>query len=240
MIFNKIIKNPKEVLNLSHDSFNQKSNILLTYINQHCFNIYSSDKIYRNLVDSQFYFFLDGIGIYLALKVLGYPNVQKFNASDINEIIFSNLIERKTKVFIIGGRFSDELKTNFVREKKINLCGYHNGYFDETKTNEIIDNINNSNAQVVIIGLGVPKQEIFASKISNSVKVNLILCVGNFFEFYFGTKKRIPARFRNSGLEWIYRLLSEPGRLWKRYIIGIPLFILRIIKFYLQRKKGAE
>ncbi len=119
------------------------------------------------------------------------------------------------------------------------ICGYQDGYFEQSETYELIDKINASGAQVIMIGMGVPKQEILASKLSNSVKLNLILCVGNFFEFYFGTKKRITENFRNIGLEWIYRLLSEPGRLWKRYIIGIPLFILRIIKLYLRRGKNA-
>ena len=239
MIFNKILKNQESVINLVNKSLHQKSNICLTYFNQHCFNIYFSDKSYRNLIDSRFLCYLDGIGIYLALKLFGYKNVRKFNASDLNEIILSELINKRIKIFIIGGRFSENLIDEISKENGLLICGYQIGYFNETKTGELIDNINASNAQVIIMGMGVPKREIIASKISNSVNVNLILCVGNFLEFYFGIKKRIPETFRNSGLEWTYRLLSEPGRLWKRYIIGIPLFILRIIKLYLLRGKDA-
>ena len=239
MIFNKILKNQESVINLVNKSLHQKSNICLTYFNQHCFNIYFSDKSYRNLIDSHFLCYLDGIGMYLALKLFGCKNVRKFNASDLNDIIFSDLIMRKIKVFIIGGTFSEELINKITRENGLIICGYQSGYFNETETYELIDKINKSKAQVIMIGMGVPKQEILAFKISNSVNVNLILCVGNFLEFYFGIKKRIPETFRNSGLEWTYRLLSEPGRLWKRYIIGIPLFILRIIKLYLLRGKDA-
>ena len=235
MIFDKIIKDEDEVKSIVKESLNKNSNLLLTYFNQHCFNIYFSDKSYRNLIDSHFLCYLDGIGIYLALKLFGYKNVRKFNASDLNDIIFSDLIMRKIKVFIIGGTFSEELINKITRENGLIICGYQSGYFNETETYELIDKINKSKAQVIMIGMGVPKQEILVFKISNSVNVNLILCVGNFLEFYFGTKKRIPDRFSNSGLEWIYRLLSEPGRLWKRYIIGIPLFVLRIAKLYLQR-----
>ena len=239
MIFNKILKNQESVIDLVNKSLHQKSNICLTYFNQHCFNIYFSDKSYRNLFDSHFLCYLDGIGIYLALKLFGYKNIRKFNASDLNDIILSELINRRIKIFIIGGRFSDNLIDEITKENKLMLCGYQPGYFNETETCELIDKINASEAQVIMIGMGVPKQEIFASKISNSVNVNLVLCVGNFLEFYFGTKKRIPENFRNIGFEWTYRLLSEPVRLWKRYIIGIPLFILRIIKLYLRRGKDA-
>ncbi|MCZ6701698.1 MAG: hypothetical protein O6940_01515, partial [Ignavibacteria bacterium] len=79
MIFNKILKNQESVINLVNKSLHQKSNTCLTYLNQHCFNIYFSDKSYRDLVDSQFFCYLDGIGIYLALKLFGYRNVRKFN-----------------------------------------------------------------------------------------------------------------------------------------------------------------
>ncbi len=239
MIFNKILKNQESVINLVNKSLHQKSNICLTYFNQHCFNIYFSDKSYRNLIDSHFLCYLDGIGTYLALKLFGYKNVRKFNASDLNEIILSELINKRIKIFIIGGRFSENLIDEISKENGLLICGYQNGYFNETKTSELTDNINASGAQVIMIGMGVPQQEILASKISDCVDVNLVLCVGNFLEFYFGTKKRIPEKFRNIGLEWIYRLLREPGRLWKRYIIGIPIFILRIIKLYLLRGKDA-
>lgn len=239
MIFDNILKDEKSVLQLVTNSFHQKSNILLTYFNQHCFNVYFSDKSYRNLLDSQFYCYLDGIGMYLALKLFGYKNVQKFNASDLNELILADLINKEFKIFMLGGSFSEKFIIDNTTEKNINLCGYYNGYFKEDESDEIINKINSSNAQVVMIGMGVPKQEIFASKISANVNANLILCVGNFFEFYFGAKKRIPDNFRNTGLEWIYRLLNEPGRLGKRYIIGIPYFILRIIKLCLIRQKEA-
>ena len=81
--------------------------------------------------------------------------------------------------------------------------------------------------------MGAPKQELFTYKLSKSTNTNVYLCVGNFFEFYLGTVKRIPKKFRNNGLEWFYRLFHEPKRLWKRYFIGIPLFIFRVIKFKL-------
>ncbi|MCH7517195.1 MAG: WecB/TagA/CpsF family glycosyltransferase [Bacteroidetes bacterium] len=93
-----------------------------------------------------------------------------------------------------------------------------------------MNDINSSSCKVIIIGMGVPRQELLAFNISKRAKVILIICVGNFLEFYFGTKKRIPKIFRNTGVEWLYRLISEPRRLWKRYLVGIPIFLFRILK----------
>jgi len=82
--------------------------------------------------------------------------------------------------------------------------------------------------------MGVPKQEIFAEKLSQSQNSKVIICVGNFFEFYFKLKKRAPVFVQNIGMEWLFRLFTEPSRLWKRYLIGIPVFFFKIfrIKFF--------
>jgi len=101
----------------------------------------------------------------------------------------------------------------------------------------LIRKINESCADVILIGMGVPKQELLAYELSEKVKVDLIICVGNFFEFYFDTKKRAPELLRNSGFEWVFRILIEPKRLWKRYLIGIPLFLYRIYKMKLKFNK---
>ena len=116
------------------------------------------------------------------------------------------------------------------QNKKLNICGYQNGYFKNEEFDVLIETINNSSPEVIIIGMGVPKQEILAAKISESIQNKVILCVGGFLEFYFGTKKRAPDVMRNFGFEWLHRLIKEPGRLWKRYFVGIPVFLYQIIK----------
>jgi N-acetylglucosaminyldiphosphoundecaprenol N-acetyl-beta-D-mannosaminyltransferase len=88
----------------------------------------------------------------------------------------------------------------------------------------LCDRINRSNAAVVFIGLGVPRQEIFAD--SNRDKIRGVqLCVGAAFDFHAGNKKTAPAFMQRHGLEWLYRLCQEPGRLWKRYLVTNSIFI---------------
>ena len=137
MLFNKIIKNESEVLNFVIDSLSSNKNLLLTYLNQHCFNIYQTNYNYKNLIDNTFTVFLDGFGVYTALKFLGYKNVQKFNATDLYVKIFQHFSDNNTRVFLIGGNFSKELIFQKANEKKIMISGYHNGYFND----EDIDNL---------------------------------------------------------------------------------------------------
>lgn len=229
MIFDKILKDDQSVLNLIKEFNNSGHNLLLTYFNQHCFNIFNLDKSYRDLIEENFHIYLDGIGIYWALKILKYKSLKKYNASDLNERIIEYFIETKKKVYIIGGNFS-ELQIQMAVKKGLIIISYKNGFFRSHEDEEIIYEIKRKNPDVIIIGMGVPKQEFFAAKIVKNINGKEIVCVGNFLEFYFGNVRRIPKTFRNLGIEWCYRLLTEPKRLWNRYIFGIPIFIKSVIK----------
>ena len=168
--------------------------------------------------------------MYFASKLFGIKNIEKFNASDFNNHLCERFSGKGSRLFLIGGNFSESLIEEVQLKKKLNICGYKNGYFNSDEIPELIKKINNSGADIILIGMGVPKQELLAAELSEKVKVDIIICVGNFFEFYFGTKKRAPALLRNSGFEWLFRLFTEPKRLWKRYLIGITLFLYRILK----------
>jgi N-acetylglucosaminyldiphosphoundecaprenol N-acetyl-beta-D-mannosaminyltransferase len=230
MIFGKLIKREEDVIHLIAESLKHQNNILITYFNQHSFNIYNSNAEYKKLLDDSFKVFLDGFGIYAALKLWRYSNVEKFNATDLYERIFENFSTGQTRLFLIGGNFSDKYVSEKALENRINLCGYHKGYFNNDEIVSIVDSINSTTPEVIIIGMGVPKQEILASEIAELIQNKVILCVGGCLEFYFGTKKRAPGCLRKIGFEWLHRLFSEPKRMWKRYIIGIPLFFFQILK----------
>ena len=238
MIFNKLIIKEKDMIQLMISSLNNKEHLSLTYLNQHCFNIYNSHSEYRKLLNNNFAVFIDGFGIYAALKLLGYKDVQKFNASDLYNKIFAVFSKERIKFFLIGGNFKNDFISDITIEKKLNICGYQNGYFEDENLDSIIGKIKISTPEVIVLGMGVPKQELLAAKISDSIPGIIILCVGGFLEFYFGTIKRVPQFFKNSGFEWFYRFLQEPARLWKRYFLGIPLFLYNVIKIKLSNKKN--
>jgi UDP-N-acetyl-D-mannosaminuronic acid transferase (WecB/TagA/CpsF family) len=178
MIFDKILKTQDHVLKLVDKNLKDNSIILLSYLNQHCYNIYSSNNEYKELMDSHFNVYIDGIGIYFTLKLLKFNNIERFNGTDLIEKIFQLYSEKKIKLYLLGGTFSQK----------------------------------------------------FIHKISKLTNLQIIHCVGGFFEFYFGKRRRVPKLLRTLGVEWITRLLQEPKRLWIRYLVGIPVFTFRIIK----------
>jgi len=230
MIFDKIIKDENKVESAVKESLNKNSNLLLTYFNQNCYNHYISHFSYKGLIDKKFTVYLDGIGIYFALKFLGYESVENFNASDFNYCLFKLFAKENKRIFLIGGDFSEK---NIIKKAKtdcINIVGYSSGFFESSDYENLVKSIRRTAPHIVIIGMGVPKQEILAAELSKSITVDEIICVGNFLEFYFGTKSRIPKLLRNLGVEWLFRLLSEPKRLWRRYLLGVPKFIVNIIQ----------
>jgi len=138
---------------------------------------------------------------------------------------------------IIGGKFEPEFIQKEAAKRGINLISYQNGYFPEAQIDEVIRDLNKLKNKVFIVGMGVPYQEIFAERLSQISDYKIGICVGSFLEFYFGTKKRTPVFIRKIGLEWMFRIITDPKRMWKRYIIGIPFFFYRVLKIKLTSKK---
>jgi len=230
MILNKLITEPKDVLHKVLDSIERRESLLLTYLNQHCFNIYHENKDYRKLLDAKFDVYQADLGIYFALKYLRAEKINRIDATAMNEMILIELIKRKISIVLVGGNYDEQFVSEETRKRGINLAGYKNGYFEGSQTENIIHELKDFDSQVFIVGMGVPRQELFAAILGKALDSKVIICVGNFFEFYFGTKKRAPVFIRKIGFEWMFRLMTEPRRLWTRYIIGIPVFFYRIIK----------
>ena len=114
MPFEKLIKNEEKVLQYIESSLTTDSSKLLTYFNQHCFNIYYSDPSYKKLVDTEIEYYLDGIGIHLASKLFGFRNVKKFNATDLNNILFKQFSEHKTNLFLMGNNTGISIKKEAI------------------------------------------------------------------------------------------------------------------------------
>lgn len=234
--FDKILINEEEVIDLTLSSVEKGNGHLLTYFNQHCYNLWAEDEKYCHHINTKFQYYLDGIGIWFALKFFINKKIKKFNASELNEKLFTVFSERRLPIILIGGNFDETT----IKNKPLFVVSYINGYEDVISIENVVQQISNSNCRLVIIGMGVPLQEKLAIEISSKIPELQIICVGNFLEYYFGTKPRVPKFLRNSGLEWLFRLLTEPKRLWKRYLLGIPIFIFHVCKEYFLIKSGKK
>jgi N-acetylglucosaminyldiphosphoundecaprenol N-acetyl-beta-D-mannosaminyltransferase len=177
----------------------------------------------------------DGAPVAWTLRYFGYARQERINGPDLMWQYLSKAEKLGQGVFFYGstedtlGKLRRVLAAHFPN---LRICGYYAPPFYALTTREDeeeIEMINRSGANVVFVGLGCPKQEKWMAAHCGRVHA-LMIGVGAAFDYHAGTIKRAPLWFQRNGLEWLYRLCSEPRRLFKRYLVTNTLFIVGIVK----------
>jgi exopolysaccharide biosynthesis WecB/TagA/CpsF family protein len=148
--------------------------------------------------------------------------------------------DEQVGIYLYGSQLHvlERLCGNLLRRfPKLRIAGYESPPFRPLTAEEdrtVVNRINESEAGLIFLGLGCPKQEHFAYDHRDSIQ-GVQLCVGAAFDFHAGSKKMAPAWMQRSGLEWAFRLMTEPRRLWQRYLRTNSLFIYKMIRHELER-----
>jgi N-acetylglucosaminyldiphosphoundecaprenol N-acetyl-beta-D-mannosaminyltransferase len=187
----------------------------------------------------------DGKPVVWAASLLGVNIPGTVPGSDLVPAIFDAAQANKAaiKVYLLGAMpgVADHAKAN-IQEKwpMVNVVGTLSPDFGFDKnpkvSQEICEIVNGSGAELLLIGLGAPKQELWVTQYAPHLKVKVALCVGATIDFLAGEKARAPMWMRNVGLEWLHRMLSEPKRLAKRYLIDAIVFPKLIFKEWLLKR----
>jgi N-acetylglucosaminyldiphosphoundecaprenol N-acetyl-beta-D-mannosaminyltransferase len=112
----------------------------------------------------------------------------------------------------------------------LEIAGARDGYFRPEEEGAVIEAINGSGARILLVAFGAPRQELWIARWRDRLAPPVAMGVGGLFDFYSGRIPRAPVWMREIGLEWVFRLMQEPGRMWRRYVIGNPLFLYRVRK----------
>lgn len=169
----------------------------------------------------------DGIGVVIASKFYRTPLKERVTGADLSAKILEIAAAKGKSVFLLGAaQESVEAAAKKMEEKHpgVRIAGIRDGYFTEEDEELIIDEINNSGADVLIVGLGAPKQEKFIYKHKDNLKVKIAIGVGGVIDIYAEKKKRAPEAYQKLGLEWFYYLVQQPSRI--KRIVKLPKFIL--------------
>jgi exopolysaccharide biosynthesis WecB/TagA/CpsF family protein len=227
-----------EILNTIQRTIQNQSQIIISYANLNSINLSYTNEGIKNLFPKFDIVHPDGFGVYLGLKILfGKESpANRMNGSDLYGSLIQYGREHNYNFFFFG---DEDITLNLIKSNwpELNVVGTQNGFnFDDSS---LITKINQSNADILIVGLGTPKQEKWIVQNRKSINSKAIIAVGDGIKVFSGTKRRGPKIIQQLGFEWAIRLFFEPNRLWKRYFIGIPLFIFRVIKFKFMNTKNG-
>jgi N-acetylglucosaminyldiphosphoundecaprenol N-acetyl-beta-D-mannosaminyltransferase len=223
---------------------------LISCLNAHSFNIVQKDKIFQSALQKSDVILPDGIAIVYAFRYLTGVKYKKISGHELFFHEMEQLNQKHGKCFFLGSTKSTNLliKMRVSRDyPNITVDSFSPPYkkeFNEEDNQIMIHKVNAFHPDVLFIGMTAPKQEKWGNAHFDDLNAKHICCIGAVFDFYAGTCKRAPKWMINLGFEWLHRFISEPKRLWRRYIFGNPKFIsliliekLKIAKFKLLQKK---
>lgn len=213
--------------------------LLINTINAHSYNTALKDEIFAEALIKGNALIPDGISIVKAckwLKAKSQPQ-ERIAGWDLFEFEMNRLNQKGGNCFFMG---SSEKVLNLIKRRasvdypNIQIETYSPPYkpeFSEEDNKKIIDAINQANPDLLWIGMTAPKQEKWTYTHWNELNIHChVGTIGAVFDFFAGTVERAPFWWQEHGLEWLYRLIKEPKRMWRRYIIGNTLFLKNIIK----------
>ncbi|MFB3785906.1 MAG: WecB/TagA/CpsF family glycosyltransferase [bacterium] len=207
------------------------------FVNAHGVNMMRSNRQYREALRRADGLFADGTGMRWAARALGRRLRDNVNGTDLYPLLCPALQKRGWRIFLLGAQpgIAEQMRERTVAQYPgLNICGTHHGHFLPEENDRIIHLIRESKTDLLLVAMGIPKQELWLDRHLEATGARAGLGVGGLFNFYSGTIPRAPLWMRRAGLEWLHRLYQEPGRLWKRYLIGNGRFLRLVVQEWMK------
>ena len=205
----------------------------VAFVNAHCLNVAYENTAYRTALRKCSVIFADGIGVKIGAKLQGFSIEDNVNGTDM----FPLLLQKSYRIYLLGGKpevAQAALEKARLNTSKAELVGCSDGFFQIRSEREVLKEIITLKPDILLVGMGIPLQEMWIREHSSELPACVIIGVGGLLDFVSERIPRAPMWMRNLGLEWCFRLYQEPRRLFKRYVIGNPLFLWRVFR----NKKG--
>ena len=206
-------------------------------------NLMENDSKLADIVSSCPLINADGASIVWAAKRLGIPIQERVTGCDLFQRLIEVAWKKKYKIYLFGAKEEVVTKVKLIYEKQypgIKIVGHRSGYFTEKDEPEIIQQMHDSGADMMFVAFSSPKKEYWINKYLYDIDIPFVMGVGGSFDIVAGITKRAPKWFQEHGLEWIYRLIQEPRRMWRRYIIGNIKFVLLTYKYKFAKHSCLE
>jgi len=180
---------------------------------------------------------VDGMPIIWASRLLGQKLKERVAGIDLMQRLIGEAEKKGHRLYFLGAE--ENVVRNIVEKYKkdyphIQIVGYRNGYWSGDEEQKIVEAIKNSKPDILFVAISSPKKEIFLEKYLEDLGVPIVMGVGGSFDVIAGKIKRAPIWAQKNGWEWFFRLIQEPRRMWKRYLIGNTIFIGVVIKEFVR------
>jgi alpha-1,3-mannosyltransferase len=227
-----LAKTSSEAIDLLDRQFDSGSPAIVVFANAHTLNRTVADHRVHSILDHAIVF-NDGIGVDIASRMLfGKSFPENLNGTDFIPHYLQHS-KNRYRIFLLGGEPGVAIKAA-VRLIN-NAHGHHfagccHGYIRHEEIPKVIEQIRQSRADILLVGMGNPQQETWLNEYLNDTGCRLGFGVGGLFDFVAGVVPRAPLWIQAARIEWVYRLMQQPRRLWRRYLIEMPIFLMRVCR----------
>lgn len=181
---------------------------------------------------------VDGMPVVWASRLLGKPLKERVAGVDLFESLMKRSAEKGWRVYLLGAREEVVLGVKQIYMRKypgLTVAGYRNGYWKPEEEAEVVEQIKAAQADLLFVAISSPMKEHFLGRYQAEMKIPFAMGVGGTFDVAVGKVKRAPVWMQEAGLEWFYRFLQEPRRMFKRYFVDDMFFFWLLLKEYVRR-----
>lgn len=226
-----------EILSIVQHTVERRGRARIANVNVYGMNLAFEQIWLRDFFNHAEVVFCDGAGVALAAQILGHPPFERVTYADWMWQVGALAAARGFTLFLLGAKEDiAEKAAEKLRERfpTVKIVGTHHGYFNhvvESEENQrVLQRINTAAPDILVLGFGMPLQERWLMENWDALNARVGLTGGAVFDYVSGTLRRGPSWMTDNGLEWLARLIIEPRRLWRRYLIGNPLFFWRVLR----------
>lgn len=211
------------------------------FVNVNSFNLANDNPELLAAINDADDIFADGSGVRFAARYLGTNLRENVNGTDLLPHLCEAAVKDGKRLFFLGAsqgvaqRAAENLQSRFPG---LEISGTEHGYYDLADSDALIKRINDSGTDILLVALGSPLQECWIKANKNKLNITCALAVGGLFDFYSGNIPRAPLWMRQQGVEWVWRLIQEPVKKFKRYVIGNPVFLMRCLTQLKSKEKS--
>jgi len=215
------------------------------YVNAHVLNQSLEQEPLRTALNQADLVYCDGYGVRLAAKALEVQIPHRMTGADWIWDLAALCEATGRSVYLLGsepGYAAEAADRLHARHPRLTIAGTHHGYFEVGSPHDerVVEEINACRPDILLVGMGTPKQELWVQRNAARLDAGVLWTVGALFDYVSGRTPRAPGWLADNGLEWIFRLAVEPKRMWRRYLLGNPVFVSRVMTQARERRLPAS